>query len=910
MSLSSFFKTFAAIHKQAAPLESRLADHQRYYAHLHEQKEPELLADHTALVAAYALKLITAHHLDSIVDGLIKPLVNSKENNAAANTGNFIKTLFWNAVLFHDYGKVNENFQAERMNNTYFKRNPVNKIGSRHSVLSALIYIGEHFRRLFRGEFSPKDQNLLGTLTLLFTSVILKHHAPYLEEELNIPPELVDNLLPYLEKFGIQMDPQKLKAAIERFQIEPDFRRLMDSLPAEATRFPLYALLRLCFSLLTASDYYATSNYTIEMEVNDFGTLTVEQKERFQYQFRKTRYYNRLFFENEAYFKSLKVEELLVRSPENLNLLRQKLMAEVLDNASQHAEGRVFYLEAPTGSGKTNLSLAIALKMLQRDETLNKLFYVFPFTTLITQTARSIQETLQVSNAEMIQWHSRSGFHTKREKQQENKDGQYGAEYLNYVDNLFINYPLVLMTHIKFFDILKGNGKGDTYILHRLANSVVIIDELQSYPPEEWDKITYFLTNFANYFNIRFVLMSATLPKLDALNISGKNPLSLSSSFISLVKDSANYFRNPNFGGRVRFDFSLLPEQISVEELADTVYEKCEAYACEHQDRVKCIVEFILKQRAGEFNEFIRERMEKAGYEVMLLSGTILEPRRREIIEGIKAVDQQPDTSQKLLLLTTQVVEAGVDIDMDIGFKDRSLIDSDEQLAGRVNRNARATIATVYLFRLDRAFTIYGKDLRYKLTRNTITEKEYRNILENKRFDLLYQRVCDYINLENANEYIRGINTYLEHFKYLHLAPIDHQFKLIAEQTLTVYVPLEISVQHFADADLAYLQDFGIAPQNEMINGADVWRAYTDIVTAQTNEFIRKRIDLKRIYGIMAQFMFSIHANSHLVTELKRYSDVEVFDKYKMLYLSHWEEVYDYQDGIREEQFSEPMVLI
>jgi len=909
MPSSSSFETFAAIHRRATPLKSLLVDHQYYYAHLHEQKKPELLADHTSLVAAYALRLIAAHHLDAIVDRLIAPLVNIEVNPAPTDTGNFIKILFWDAILFHDYGKANETFQAERMNNPHFKRNLANKIGSRHSVLSVLIYIGEHFQRLFSGEFSTEDHNLLGTLTLLFTSVILKHHAPYLEEDLNITPEWVDSLLPYLEKFGIRIDSRMLKAAIESFQTEPDFRCLMDSLPAEAIRFPLYALLRLCFSLLTASDYYATSNYTIGLEVNDFGTLTIEQKEHYQHQFHNTKSYNRAFFENEAHFKSLSWEELHDRSPENLNLLRQKLMAEALETARQYAEGKVFYLEAPTGSGKTNLSLAIALEMLQRDETLNKLFYVFPFTTLIAQTARSIRETLKVYNEEMIQWHSRGGFHTKQEKRQENQDGQYGAEYLNYVDNLFINYPLVLMTHIKFFDILKGNGKEDTYILHRLANSVVIIDELQSYPPEQWDKITYFITNYAHYFNIRFILMSATLPKLDALDIPGKDYLSLSRSFISLVNNSAKYFRNPNFRGRVRFDFSLFPDQISVEELADTVFEKCEGYANEHRDRVKCIVEFIFKRRAAEFYEFLKERMENSGYEVLLLSGTILEPRRQEIISQIKGVDKQSDSPQKLLLLTTQVVEAGVDIDMDIGFKDRSLIDSDEQLAGRVNRNARPTPATVYLFRLDRAFTIYGKDLRYKLTRDTISEEDYRNILDNKCFDLLYRRVCDYINSENANEYIRGISTYLEHFKYLHLAAIDRQFKLISDQTLTVYVPLEIPAQNFSDADLVYLNDFGIAPQNGMINGVDVWNAYTEIIATQTDEFIRKRIDLKRIYGIMAQFMFSIHANSHLVTELKRYADLEAFDKYKMLYLSLWEEVYDYQDGIREEQFSDPMMF-
>lgn len=70
------------------------------------------------------------------------------------------------------------------------------------------------------------------------------------------------------------------------------------------------------------------------------------------------------------------------------------------------------------------------------------------------------------------------------------------------------------------------------------------------------------------------------------------------------------------------------------------------------------------------------------------------------------------------MLITTQVVEAGVDIDMDLGFKNISLIDSDEQLAGRVNRNACKVGCEVYLFRLDNASVLYGKDKRYQMVRD------------------------------------------------------------------------------------------------------------------------------------------------------------------------------------------------
>jgi CRISPR-associated endonuclease/helicase Cas3 len=298
----------------------------------------------------------------------------------------------------------------------------------------------------------------------------------------------------------------------------------------------------------------------------------------------------------------------------------------------------------------------------------------------------------------------------------------------------------------------------------------------------------------------------------------------------------------------VQFDFSLLSQQITVEELANIIFEKCESYSKQNHGKVKCIVEFIFKRRAGEFYELVKTQMENFGYEVLLLSGTILEPRRKEIINKIKKLDEDDAKQQKILLVTTQVVEAGVDIDMDIGFKDRSLIDSDEQLAGRVNRNARSKPASVYLFKLDRAFTIYGKDLRYKITREEISDEEYREILKTKNFDMLYKRVCEQINKENLIEYIEGLNSYLKYFKYLKLYSIHHQFRLIDDETCSVYVPLIIPRNSFSKEDLRFLKSVNVSVDNNFISGAEVWEIYCQIATSPSSDFIQKRIDLKRIY--------------------------------------------------------------
>ncbi len=903
---SSYFKTFAEISNNTSDLLDRLPNAERYFAHLHDLKEPELLSAHVRLVGAYALKLVNAHNLDDPVNRLIRPLTKYEKISNSNDVGNFIKTLFWDAILFHDHGKINENFQHDRMQNSHFPKNINNKIGNRHSVLSAYIFIAEHLDQIAKTPvFTPNEKNFLSFIVYLLAGVILKHHASYYEHEINIPQDWWEALHLYLKKLNIHADSQIVQNGLKALQDEEYFFRLTDEFLKDISPFPLFALLRLCYSLLTASDYYATNEYVTGISVNDFGLLTINRKKELHTAFKHSKNYNAEFFRKQEYYRSLPWDSLNERNSRNLNKLRQKLMAEVLDTVKQHGNEYVFYLEAPTGSGKTNLSLAIALELMKSHNEISKIFYVFPFTTLITQTAQSIKETLMINNAQMIQLHSRSGFHSKFE---ESQDGQYGNQYLNYVDNLFVNYPITLMTHIKFFNILKSTGKENIYLFHRLANAVVIIDELQSYAPEEWDKIKFFISNYAYLFNTRFILMSATLPKLDALNIPGTNELQLVNRFASLLPNAKRYFQNPNFKGRVEFDFSLFDRDLTIDELADFVYRECEQYAIKNKNRVKGIIEFIFKKRAGEFYRLVNDRFASSGYQVFLLSGTILEPRRKEIIDYLKSVDKDQGNA-KVLLITTQVVEAGVDIDMDIGFKDRSLIDSDEQLAGRVNRNARPKPAKVYLFKLDKAYAIYGKDLRYKLTRDELSIEEYQNILINKRFDLLYQKVCDYINRENTNEFIRGIRYYSDHFKKLRFSKIDREFQLISEQSETIYIPIRISKRYFSKEHLLILDEFLNKSDDDEVDGHKVWEVYQNILENKELSFLKKRIDLKKIYGIMSLFMISVVANSKILNDLKRYADLEKYDKYKILYLSHWEEIYDYYAGINEEKLKDSLFL-
>src|SRR5699024_9053851 len=225
---------------------------------------------------------------------------------------------------------------------------------------------------------------------------------------------------------------------------------------------------------------------------------------------------------NKAVYEKLENPDIVHEKPseisgKNLNKLRQAMAVETVQNFRKNPDENLFYIEAPTGGCKTNLSLLTVLEILNANKgKINKVFYVFPFTTLITQSFKNIKETFGLSDQDVVQLHSKAGF---QEKYPEKEDDKYGNKKINYIQHLFANFPFSLLTHVRFFEILKTNEKETNYLLHRLANSVVVIDELQSYPPKHWDKIIYFVKKYARSFNIKFIVMSATLPKIDKLKI-------------------------------------------------------------------------------------------------------------------------------------------------------------------------------------------------------------------------------------------------------------------------------------------------------------------------------------------------------------------------------------------------------
>ncbi len=917
--MSNCYKSIDKLIEERDSINNNLKNAQNYYAHTPGvnslNSHPELLNEHINLVLSYAKKLVEAHQLDRIIDKLIDEYLLEQKIEEKL-LGEFLKTLFVDVIAFHDYGKVNENFQAspQKMNNPFFRDKGLTNspIGTNHSLLGAFIFISKELNEV--EQLFPKQQRGTGiSMVLTFSYNIIKHHSKWLNDEFvneisfNDTAEFFEK---YLCNYGIKANSNitKILSDTKNIFAYPAFSKYISS-------FSLYSLLRLNYSILTASDYLATNEYQNSFEIEDFGTLTPQRiDEIFEY-VSNNKWFNKDLGKinyNKATYESLDktIERLpLEESGNNLNILRQRMAIEVINNIRENLKSNLFYIEAPTGGGKTNLSLLATLELLKAYKgSLNKVFYVFPFTTLITQTYKSVKEIFGLKENEIIEIHSKAGLKSK-----DRSDDEYGKNKINYIDNLFVNYPFCMLSHVKFFDILKTNQKECNYLLHRLANSIIVIDELQSYNPEHWDKLIYFIKKHASLYNIKFILMSATLPKLSKLNIL-KNEIN---DIIYLLPNAKKiYYQNPNFCNRVNFKFDLLENKnISLKNIADLLLSESIDYSNKDFGKAKpkgsvyTIIEFIFKKTASEFYNIVKENNTFFD-EIYLLSGTILEHRRREIINSLK----NPTTrKKKILLISTQVVEAGVDIDMDLGFKDISLVDSDEQLAGRINRNINKKDCKLFLFNYNKEELIYGNDKRLEITRQKISNEQYQHILQSKDFDLLYDLVINDKNNWNSTSMAVGFEEYEQKIKELKFDSVNKDFKLIERENISCFVPLDIPVKIngttdnsvdyiFSDSDLIFLQKNNIYPnQYQKINGKEVFDLYINIIKNKVS-FTEQKVKVKMLQGIMSKFVFSLFASSKIEKQIILFSNEEK-SEYGYRYLNRWKEFYDINFGMDDKIF-------
>lgn len=796
------------------------------YSHTKEEGDKEKLEDHMDLTYKYFLKVIRHKNLDLIFANMEKTFfaIGSTESI------NIWKELIINAIYLHDIGKINVNFQSKVMDNEKYKGEKY--VSSKHSMLSACIYFDYYFNKLIVSGLEEEDLLLLLVFLIFNTYIISKHHGSlsvfedfkdtfrlgyktyyrekHIYKEYNkglvIGPEEIDNIFILANKKIRQLEESKIWNCID-----------------------IYIYTKLIFSLLVTSDFYATSHYKTNKEIDSFGTIN-------DYEYFFDIYKSGKIHKNiDKYKKYLQNKEENPFAKNDINLLRTQIFLEAEECLNKSKQQNIFYLEAPTGSGKTNTSINLAFNLIKTNPNLNKIFYVFPFNTLVEQTKESLDDVFEHHDdikRRIAVINSLTPIKTEDiEETNEHILIDDYAKKIDYEKSLlnrqFLHYPIVLTTHVNFFNYLFGNSKDSVFPLSHIANSVIVLDEIQSYKNYIWKEIILFLKKYSEILNLKIIIMSATLPRLNELIGDDKG-------FVNLIKDRDIYYNNPLFKNRVKVDYSLLNEE--PENMKQKVVNKI--IDVSRDSNANILVGLIKKATVLDMFKTIKESYEKHNIkrQVLLMTGDDNKIERKRIIDKVKK-------ETNITLVATQVVEAGIDIDMDIGFKDMSILDSEEQFLGRINRSCLKDGSIVYFFNLDEPSTIYKGDYR-KNNSVTLQQEEVRDILKNKNFALYYKMVMEMINEDLYRYDDRNIDKFrLSIVSKLNYTDITERMKLIADDRKEYQVFLSRVIED----------------ENEkLISGEDVWNDYIDILRDNKIGYAQKKVALSYIIERMNYFVYKV----------------------------------------------------
>jgi CRISPR-associated endonuclease/helicase Cas3 len=350
---------------------------------------------------------------------------------------------------------------------------------------------------------------------------------------------------------------------------------------------------------------------------------------------------------------------------QGLDATRQAVYESVTKNIILHKDKRFLSINVPTGIGKTLAVLNASLQLLSKRTDLTKIIYCLPFTSVIDQNAAVFEDVLKASGIELNSEYLLVNHHLA-ELRYTTSDDELGKAELeaNEAEYLITSFDAVLNV-TTFYQFLYGVFTGqnrDIRKLHSFANSVVILDEVQSIPIKYWRLIRETLSELAKRLNITFILVTATMPLIfDEAN----------AEIVELVDDKKSIFESMN---RIRLDTSLLRAPMTIEQFATTLENDISKEPTKSR---LVIVNTIGASR--ELYGLLREQ----GHENLLYLSTNLPPCVR--LERIRAIKQ---STTPYIVVSTQLVEAGVDIDFDVVYRDMATLDSIFQACGRCNRNA------------------------------------------------------------------------------------------------------------------------------------------------------------------------------------------------------------------------------
>ncbi|OXS58359.1 hypothetical protein B1A99_14205 [Cohnella sp. CIP 111063] len=345
-----------------------------------------------------------------------------------------------------------------------------------------------------------------------------------------------------------------------------------------------------------------------------------------------------------------------------VELARAELLAESLHAAL--GEQGLYSLNLPTGSGKTLISLGFALRHAIR-HGLRRIIFVIPYTSIIEQNANVFREAIGSEN--VLEHHSNVQLNA-------DEDIEYTDESLKLQKKLSLatenwDFPVIVTTNVQFFESLFSNKRSQCRKLHNLAKSVIVLDEAQMMNGEFYKPSLYTAEELARNYGATIVFSTATQPLVDKLF-----PQSIELKKIS--RDVKQRF--PQF------------QRVRIEQLGIVNFNSLTERLLKHQQAL-CIVN--TRKAARKMYKKVSDILGKDS--VFHLSARMCPAHRTGKLEFIRKLLEQ---KKPCILISTQLVECGVDVDFPVVYRELAGLDSIVQAAGRCNREGTEDTSTTFVF--------------------------------------------------------------------------------------------------------------------------------------------------------------------------------------------------------------------
>ncbi|MGF0017621.1 CRISPR-associated helicase Cas3' [Sporofaciens sp. SGI.106] len=465
----------------------------------------------------------------------------------------------------------------------------------------------------------------------------------------------------------------------------------------------------------------------------------------------------------------------------------------------------IFRFTVPTGGGKTVSSLAFALKHA-KEHHMERIIYVIPYTSIIEQNAKIFADILGQDN--VLECHSSVEY----ELNEELKPAQLAAE--NW------DKPVIVTTSVQFFESLFSNKPSKCRKLHNMTNSVIIFDEAQMIPNDYLKPCVSALEQLLRYYGSSIVLCTATQPALKRL----LSPDIKITELCARMDEQFSFFK--------RVSIKNLNKITQIELIQ----------RLQQENQALCILN--TKKRAQNIYQSIK------GEGVYHLSTSMYPVHRKRVLNVIR---ERLQKQEKCIVVSTSLVEAGVDLDFQTVYRQLAGADSIIQAAGRCNREGKriGTECFTYIFKLDSQEYVQGQRQQMEVTESLLEENknlEELNTIE-QYFEMLYHFRGDSLDKKEILKKFRKGN-----FQF---ASVAREFKLIEENTKTILIPKEEAAQKL----LAQVRIKGFTKQLVRQMGHYCVNVYEN--------------DFKKMYaaGMLSEITGDSKTDYYVLNSLEKYTD-------------------------------------